>query len=428
MDGQGRIAGSLQSASLEFAGLRSPHQILFGAGQRRAVGWVTAAHGARAFVCADSYLLDSPELHSVVDALEAEGVAASVHTDVVPEMPVASVDGALASAREFGADVVVAIGGGSSMDLAKLVSVLLAHGGKIADYYGENRVPGPALPVVAVPTTAGTGSEVTPVAVLTDTEQNRKVGVSSPHLIPVATICDPELTLSCPPQVTAASGTDALSHCIEAYTAIRRPADSNLARTRVFLGRGEITDNLALTGIRYIVAGLPRAYTDATDLEARSHTMYGALMAGLAFGTAGTAAAHALQYPIGALTHTPHGVGVGALLPYVMSHNLPVRTAELAAIARIFGAEGDEDGELASAAPSLVSDFLAAVGIPRDLAALGMPADRIDWAAEQGPRAARLAENNPIPLTEADAGRILRAAFAGDLTLVRPLETVGDDR
>lgn len=424
MEAAGRHLGP---GSPGFAGLRSPRQILFGDGQRGAVGWLTATHGSRAFVCADSYLVGSPELHDILESLHAQGVATAVHADVIPEMPVASVDGALNAAREFGADVVVAVGGGSSIDLAKLVSVLLAHGGEIADYYGENRVPGPTLPVIAVPTTAGTGSEVTPVAVLTDTRRNRKVGVSSAHLIPVAAVCDPELTLSCPPEVTASSGTDALSHCIEAYTAVQRPADVDLARTRVFLGRGAITDTLALTGMRHIVAGLRQAYADPTDRDARACTMYGALMAGLAFGTAGTAAAHALQYPIGALTGTPHGVGVGVLLPYVMSYNRAVREKELAEVARVFGGQGDDE-ELAAAAPALVSDFLAAVGIPRNLAAIGMPADRLDWAAAQGPKATRLAENNPAPLTEREAGRILRAAWAGDLSLVSSLEPVGDDR
>ncbi len=416
-----------RAASLDFAALRGPRQILFGDGQRRAAGWVAAEHGRHAFVCADPHLADSAQLGEVLDALTAAGVRTTVYTDVVPEIPTEGVAAAEAAARRAGADVLVAVGGGSSMDLAKVVAVLLAHGGRVADYYGEMRVPGAVVPVLAVPTTAGTGSEVTPVAVVTDRERGTKVGLSSPHLIPVAAVCDPELTHSCPPAVTAAAGADAVAHCIEAYTAVRRPADPDLARTRVFVGRTPITDAFALDGLRHVVAGLPAAYRDPTDAWARSAAMLGSLMAGLAFGTAGTAAAHALQYPVGALTGTSHGLGVGVLLPYVMAFNRPHRVRELAQVARVLGADGDDEA-LAVAAPGLVADLLASVGIPRSLADTGLPEDRLDWAAAQGPAAARLAENNPEPLTEDVARRILRAAWAGDLALVPAPEPLGEGR
>jgi alcohol dehydrogenase len=341
-----------------------------------------------------------------------------VFSEVVPELPVASVEQAVLEAAAFEADVVVAVGGGSSIDLAKVVALLLAHGGRPSDYYGELKVPGPVLPVLAVPTTAGTGSEATPVAVLTDPQRDNKIGISSPYLIPAVAICDPELTASCPPQVTASAGADALAHCIEAFTAIRREPGPGLAHDRVFLGRTELTDTLALTGIGHIATGLRDAFAHPSDCAARAHVMYGALLAGLAFGTAGTAAAHALQYPVGALTHTPHGVGVGILLPYVMEYNRPSREPELAEIARVFGGVG-ENGELAAQAPGLVAAFLAEIGIPRTLRDIGLAEDRLEWAAAQALLAVRLSENNPEPLTEAGAGRILHAAFTGNLDLVR---------
>ena len=155
----------------------------------------------------------------------------------------------------------VGMGGGSCLDLAKAVAVLLTHGGEASDYYGELRVPGPVMPVVALPTTAGTGSEVTPVAVLTDPERVSKVGISSPHLIPHTAVCDPELTVGCPPALTASAGADALSHVIEAFTAVRRPVTAELATERVFVGKNELTDTYALLGVRLIAGSLQRAWS-----------------------------------------------------------------------------------------------------------------------------------------------------------------------
>ncbi|MHC2484612.1 alcohol dehydrogenase class IV [Rhizobium leguminosarum] len=157
-----------------------------------------------------------------------------MHDRTLPDVPQDTVAVCVEAARGFGPDMVIGIGGGSCLDMAKCASLLLAHGGALADYYGEFKVPGPVLPVVAVPTTAGTGSEVTPVAVVSDPDRILKVGISSPYLIAAAAICDPELTLSCPPRLTAIAGADALTHAIEAFTAMRRPGDPELAQQHVF--------------------------------------------------------------------------------------------------------------------------------------------------------------------------------------------------
>jgi alcohol dehydrogenase len=272
-----------------------------------------------------------------------------------------------------------------------------------------------------VPTTAGTGSEATPVAVVADATLGMKVGISSPHLIPRVAVCDPELTITCPPEVTAAAGADALAHCVESLTARQRQGTPELPRDRVFVGRSRLTDTLALQGISALVAGLQVAYRDPTNLSARTETMYASLLGGLAFGTAGTAAAHALQYPIGVLTGTAHGVGVGCLLPYVMAYNQVERLEEMAAIARIFGASGP-DGDLAGRAPHLVRDFLSALGIPRTLSAIGVSTENVAWIAEQGVRAVRLSENNPRTLTLAAASAVVAAAVDGDLDAVPAAE------
>ncbi len=414
------------TAAPSLAVLRAPAEILFGAGQRRALPWVAARFGHRALICADPFLVGTPEFVEALEGLAAAGIETAIYSDIVPELPADGIAPAVEAARRVDADMVIAIGGGSSIDLAKVTATLLTHGGAVSEYYGEFAVPGPIMPVIAMPTTAGTGSEVTPVAVLTDADRGSKVGISSPYLIPVVAICDPELTYTCPPSVTVASGADALTHCIEALTAVRREATSGLAAERVFVGKSALTDQLALAGIRSIVAGLERAKDHPRDADARASVMYGALLGGLAFGTAGTAAAHALQYPVGAATHSPHGIGVGILLPAVMAYNASARSEEHAMIAREFGGKGSTD-ELAAAAPGLVGDFLARVGVPRSLADIGFPSDRLEWAAEQGTRAVRLSENNPVPLTVDGALRILTAAHAGGAAAPLPPQGSGDD-
>lgn len=402
--------------------LRSPLEIIFGAGQRRTVPQVAAQLGQRAFVVIDPFLTTSSEFAEMLSGLRDIGITTTVYSDVVPELPTSGIARCVEAAREFGPDVFIAVGGGSSIDMAKLTAVVLAHGGQVSDYYGERQIPGPVAALIAIPTTAGTGSEVTPVAVVTDDDRQAKVGISSPYLIPKVAVCDPELTLTCPASVTAASGADALCHAIEAFTARKHdPSDME----RVFMGSSALTDTLALDAIRAIATGLPRAWRDPSDLEARTLTMYGALLAGLAFGTAGTAAAHALQYPIGAATRTPHGVGVGLLLPYVMANNAAAQVSEFAQIARALGAEPGVEDALARCAPEMVQKLLQSIGIPSSLADIGFPRDRLEWAATEGMLARRLADNNPVALTTELALGILESAYSGTLTL--PAMSVAGD-
>ncbi|RCK68953.1 iron-containing alcohol dehydrogenase [Desertihabitans brevis] len=404
--------------------LRSPAEIVFGPGQRRSLGRVVASLGGRALVLADPFVAASDHGAEMQDCLRAAGVQVELYSEVVPELPLASVDEAVSRADVARADVVVAIGGGSCIDLAKVVAAVLAHGVSASELYGEFVVPGPTLPVVAVPTTAGTGSEVTPVAVLTDPSLTSKVGISSPHLIPTTALCDPELTLSCPPGLTAAVGADALTHAVEALTAVRRSGVPGISLDRVFIGSGALTDLLAREAVGHLVAGLPQAVAHGDDLEARSQVMYGSLLAGLAFGTAGTSAAHALQYPVGALTQTPHGVGVGLLLPYVMQLNLPARPAEMALVAAALAGPGERPS--ADRAPAMVQTFLRDIGLPTRLPDIGFPENRIAWAAARGVEAKRLSQNNPVALTAETAEHVLRAAWAGELSEAAPAAMVGE--
>jgi alcohol dehydrogenase class IV len=400
----------------DFGLTRAPRAIVFGLGQRRALGRIAAQVGRTVFVCTDQRLSAEPVFTAMMDDLKSNGAAVRVYDRTLAELPLSCIDEAVQHASSFGADLVIGIGGGSCMDLAKVVALLLAHGGHPRDYYGEFKVPAPVVPILAVPTTAGTGSEVTPVAVLGDPERAMKVGISSPHLIAHTAICDPELTFTCPPSLTAVSGADALTHAIEAFTAIVRPATPTLATDHVFVGKNTLSDAYALQAIRLLSRFLPDAVSNGGNEAARVAVMQGALLAGLAFGTAGTAAAHAIQYPVGALTHTPHGAGVAQLMPYVMAFNRSSCPAAMAAMARAMDAKGDQTEEaLSRAAVTAVADLFASIGIPKTLAELGLPADRIDWTAEQSLASQRLVKNNPRELDRAAMKSIIDAAFTGDL-------------
>lgn len=391
-----------------FGTLRAPRELLFGAGQRHALGGIAAALGQRALIVTDTRLAEDADFRALLGLLEASNLAVMVDSSTLPDVPVESAIASARNARDFEPDLVIGIGGGSCLDMAKCVALLLAHGGRPQDYYGEHTVPGPVLPLIALPTTAGTGSEVTPVAVLSDTERSLKVGISSPYLIPTVSICDPELTLSCPPGLTAIAGADALTHAIEAFTAIRRDPVPGIAQQRVFVGKNALSDHFALSAIGLLWQGLQAACTNGADRAAREKVMLGATLAGLAFGVAGTAAAHAIQYPVGALTHTAHGLGVACLMPYVMTWNQPVIGRELAQIAEAAGLAGPD-----TVIPALAALF-ARIGIPATLSDLGLGEDRIDWVAEQSSGITRLIQNNPRPLNPQDMRNLVAAAHNGD--------------
>jgi alcohol dehydrogenase class IV len=399
-----------------YAALRLPREILFGSGQSAAIGEVAARYGSRALVCTDARFAATSDFAAILGRLKAAGLEIAVHDAVQPDVPYESVDGCAEAGRAHRADLLIGIGGGSCLDMAKCTALLLSHGGALRDYYGELKVPGPILPVIAAPTTAGTGSEVTPVAVISDPGRTLKVGISSPYLIPVAAICDPDLTMTCPPSLTAIAGADALTHAIEAYTAARRTPDAALAQQHVFVGKSALCDHFALLAIRLLSASLERAYRDGADVRARADVMMGALAAGCAFGTAGTAAAHAVQYPVGALTQTPHGLGVAAILPYVMTYNRPAALSSMATIAEAMNLDiGGSESERANAAITEVARLFRAIGVMPTLKELGLAEDKLDWTAEQAVGIERLIKNNPRPIDLAAMRRLVRAAYEGNL-------------
>jgi alcohol dehydrogenase class IV len=398
-----------------FGVLRLPGEILFGSGQRHALGAVAAKSGRRALVCTDERFAATPSFAEMMADLRASGIEVLVHDAVLPDVPSETVATCVEAARKFAPDMVIGIGGGSCLDMAKCAALLLTHGGSLTDYYGEFKVPGAILPIIAVPTTAGTGSEVTPVAVISDVARMLKVGISSPHLIATAAICDPDLTLTCPAGLTAIAGADALTHAIEAYTAKRRASDATLPQQHVFIGKNALTDHYALLAIRLLGRSLETAVKDGSNAEARADVMLAAMAAGCAFGTAGTAAAHAIQYPVGALTHTAHGLGVACVLPYVMAYNRASSLPEMAEIGNALGAAAGSIEAQAQGAIDTIKRLFAAIGIAPTLAKLGLAEDKLDWTAEQAIGIDRLIKNNPRPFDLPGMKTLLRAAFDGDM-------------
>ncbi|GAA2111384.1 iron-containing alcohol dehydrogenase [Streptomyces synnematoformans] len=379
--------------------------MIFGTGMAATTGQLAAGYGGRALVVTDPNLAGSPGLDSVRTSLHEAGVDVRVFSEAVVDVPESTIAEAVASAAEHRPDAVVAVGGGSTIDLAKVTALLASHPGPLSTYYPVESVPGPVLPLIAVPTTAGTGSEVTPVSVITDAKTRMKVGIASRHLIPRHALCDPLLTVSAPRTVTAHSGMDALAHAVESFMAISRPPTASSVLARPQVGKNLLSDTLALTAAGGISANLARAVDDGDDLDARSAMLYGSLLAGIAFGNAGVTAAHALQFAVGAATGTSHGLGTGLLLPYVMEFNRPARRTEMATLA----------GAMECADPvTAVHELGLRVGLPASLAEIGVEAGDVRGLAEASIGIRRLIDNNPVPLDVDALEQILRAAWHGE--------------
>jgi alcohol dehydrogenase class IV len=401
--------------------VRGPRQLMVGDGVAANLARVVAECGNRALVVTDRMLMAQPAVADLVAEVRDAVDSCEVFADATPDVPLTDVDRAAAAADAADADVLVAIGGGTVIDLAKILGAVRRHGGGPRDYYGESKVPGPTMPLVAVPTTAGTGSEVSPVSVLTDPERELKVGASSVHLLPDFAVVDPELTHSCPPRVTAHSGIDAFCHAVESYTARPRAHQPRALVEQVFLGRNPVTDQHALLAAERIARSLRVAVTDGDDRDARADMAYGSVLAGIAFSHAGNAAPHALQYPIGAATHTPHGLGVGLLLPYALTAARDAVGDRMATLAGVCGVDVSDASE-AEAADTFVDwvfTLLTDIDIPATLADIGVERADLPRFAEMASGVTRLVQNHPGPTDTAALLAILEAAWLGDPSRLR---------
>lgn len=393
--------------------LRAPRTILFGWGAIESAGSVVAEHGQAALICTDDTVFATPPGGQLVASLDRAGVAWTSFTKTSPELPRANIEECLEVARSAAVDVVVGFGGGSAIDMAKVTAVGLRAGLPLDEYVGEGLIGAEPAPVIAIPTTAGTGSEVSPVAVIADPDGRSKVGLSSTKLVPRAAICDPAATVSCPRSVTAHAGIDALTHAVESYLVAQREPDWSQYPGPVFRGANPLTAPLALSAVRLLGRSLERALVDGGDRSARTDMLMGALQAGLSFSQAGNAAAHALQYPIGARTGTPHGVGVGLLAPYVLQFVLPQAEDALADVETALGV-GTREGPPGQAAVDEIARLVERAGIPPTLAELGIGHEELSELAQQASTIERLLRNSPRELTAADLERVLDAAWSGN--------------
>lgn len=347
------------------------------------------------------FVLTAPPILPLIEApledLRRAGISIEIFQDILAEPTVNDFKQILDVARQFQADSVVGIGGGSVLDVTKLVAAFLNGDQQVEDCFGTGFIQKKGLWFACLPTTAGTGSEVSPNAILLDERDHLKKGIVSPYLIADAAYVDPRLTWSVPAKVTADTGMDALTHCIEAYT-------NKFAHPAV--------DIYALQGIRLIAANLERAVRDGQDQEAREALALGSLYGGLCLGPVNTAAVHALSYPLGGGFHIPHGLSNAILLPSVMRFNTPACPERYAQVSVAFGLpEGKTAEETAQRGVDFIYRLAASVGIPDKLTALGIPQSAVPGMACAAMEVQRLLKNNPREVTEQDARDIYNSLY-----------------
>lgn len=379
-----------------------PTQIDYGPGVAREAARHVTRFGTHAAIVTDPGVAACGLVGPLEHDLRSSGVDVTVVPGVEPNPRVETVDAIAAAVVACGADVIVGLGGGSALDSAKAAAAVVSYGGSILDYEGLEAVPGPCTPVVAVPTTAGTGSEVTFWAIVTDVRRHYKMAVGSWHIAPRIALVDPLLTLTLPPAITAATGADALTHAIEAYTS----RCSN-----------PISDALALYAIELIGGSIERATTDGGNVQARCAMMLGSLLAGIAFGNADTAAVHAMAEALGGALDVGHGVANAIFLPYVVSHNAAAVPDKMARIGQAMSRRGAAVEPVAAFDPSAAADETVAA-LHALMRRLAIPTLREVGVAEAHlPELVRIAmmntgnPDNPVPMEDADYEALFRAAL-----------------
>lgn len=376
--------------------LLQPQKIVFGTGCIQ-----TFVEDYKKLGCQRLFVLTAPPIMPLIEApmeeLRKTGVSIEINQSLTAEPTVNDFKAILQEARSFGADSVVGIGGGSVLDCTKLVAAFINSDQQAEDCFGTGFVKAKGLWFACLPTTAGTGSEVSPNAILLDERDHLKKGIVSPFLIADAAYVDPKLTWTVPAKVTADTGMDALTHCIEAYT-------NKFAHPSV--------DIYALQGIRLISANLERAVKNGHDVEAREALAFGSLYGGLCLGPVNTAAVHALSYPLGGEFHIPHGLSNAILLPSVLKFNMPANIKRHAEVAIALGCQpGKDDNETAMRGVEFIYQLAEAVGIPKKLSDLGITQTAVDGMAKAAMEVQRLLKNNPREVTEQDARDIYNSLY-----------------
>ena len=374
--------------------------VLSGPGTSGQLGEMAAAMGIeRLFVVTDPGIIQFGLLQQAVESLEANNIALHIYSDIVADPPESVVMNAMHAAQDFGCDGVIGFGGGSSMDVAKLLAVLIKGEQQLADIYGVDQITGGRLPLIQVPTTAGTGSEATMVSIIT-TGETTKAGVVSRTLLADKIILDAALTTGLPPAVTAATGIDAMVHAIEAFTSKRL--------------KNPLSDMLAREALRLMAGNIETAVKQGDNLEARSAMLLGAMLAGQAFANAPVAAVHGLAYPLGGNYHIPHGLSNSLVLPHVLRFNAPEAADLYAQLAPII-LPGQQLPDDSIAVTQILADYFLALaedlGLQTTLRQMNIPEADLSMLAHEAMLQQRLLINNPRELTLDDALAIYRQAF-----------------
>lgn len=352
----------------------------------------------RVLLVSDPGLQKAGLLEGPMQALRDAGVEVTLYSDVQADPPEASVLDAVKAGRDCGAQAVIGLGGGSSLDTAKLVALLCGREQHLQDIYGINLAQGPRLPLIQVPTTAGTGSEVTAVAIVT-TPSHEKKGVVSPLLYPDIALLDARLTVGLPAAVSAMTGVDAMVHAIEAYTSLHK--------------KNVLSDGLALQALRLLAGNLDRVLAEPGDLKARSDMLLGSMLAGMAFANAPVAAVHALAYPLGGHFHVPHGLSNALVLVPVLNFNRSAAEGLYAELAPsvLPGQRFDTAAAACEAFIGFMTALVERMPFAQRLAEVGVTEEDLDRLSDDAMKVQRLLINNPRPVTRDDA----RAIYASVL-------------
>lgn len=379
---------------------RTTPRILMGPGCSEQIGQeVKALKGEKVLIITDPGIIKAGLLEQVESVLKKAELDFTLFDQVESDPRIEVVDQALAHLKKEKCDTVIGLGGGSALDIAKLVAVMAVNPGHISNYFGVDLLVQPGIPLIGIPTTAGTGSEVTPIAILSDEKEHLKKGVVSGHLFPRVALLDPLLTLGVPPAVTAFTGMDALIHAIEAYTSVNA---------------NDLTDHLAFRAIELTSGHLLTAYARGDDVPARSKMLEGSMLAGMAFANAGVTAVHAFAYPLGGqFHHIPHGLANSVMLLPVLRFNMLGNLSKFADISSALGLATEDwtDRQAAEEGIEVIEELMIDLDIPLRLRDLNVPEEAIPGMAQGVLKVTRLLANNPRRITLEDAERIYRSAW-----------------
>ncbi|TDF89742.1 iron-containing alcohol dehydrogenase [Paenibacillus piri] len=381
-----------------------PTQVECGIGTSTRTGeYLAASRVRKVLLVTDAGIIKANMLENMIESLEAQGITPDIYDKVEPNPSAESIMNGLSFLNEAGADSVVAVGGGSSIDTAKGIAIMARNTGNILDYEGVGKIPNPGLPLIAIPTTAGTGSEVTPSTIVTNRATSFKAAVISPYLYPKLAILDPSLTLKLPQPITAATGMDALTHAIESYTS---------------KGASPLSQAFALSAIKMIAHNIEKAYFSGTDLHSREQMLVASMMAGAAFAQSRLGNVHAISHTMGGIFNIAHGIANASLLPYVMKFNSPACLERMADIAEALGCDtaGGSVQEAAEMAIEKVIRLNQRLQIPSNIKDLGVELDQLEKMVEDSMRSGNVLINPRLTIAR-DIRHIIECAYSGSFDL-----------